>query len=301
MPIFGRSAPKSIGVPGLFAWGRGDYLVRTAGYAAVPIEYVRLDDGYQEWRPSVSLRRFVECYWRRPANSADQTRGVTPDGCVDILLSCCGNAPGSLAVVGLMTQSRTFRIDRGQEYFGVRFRPAMAATFLPEAAQLTDQIVPLAEFWGSKAHSLAGRLAACPTFEEKSQVMNEVLRPVKRPEIGLRTIEQHTAGPPSLDALAAENGVSARQLRRVCVEHAGVPPQISGSNSPFSESDRAHSRDARDASGLGPVCSRIRLLRSSPLDSRVSGIFGFHAWPIFTILRPSRRVESSHDQHHETR
>lgn len=226
MPILGRSAPKSIGAPGLLTSGCGDCFVRAAPYAAVPVEYVRLDDGYREWRPSAPLRRFVECYWRRPANPEARIQLVTPDGCVDVVLSCSGNAPDSLAVVGLMTQPRTVRIGRGQEYFGVRFRPAMAAAFLPEAAHITDQIVPLAEFWGSAAHSLAGRLAACPTFEEKSGVMDAILRPARRSEMGLRAIEQLAAGPRSLDVLAAENSVSTRQLRRVCVERAGVPPKF---------------------------------------------------------------------------
>ena len=193
---------------------------------AVPIEYVKLDDGYQEQRPTAPLRRFVECYWRRPADSMSRSHSVTPDGCVDILFSSGKNSPGSLDLVGLMTQPRTVRISPGQEYFGVRFRPGMATEFVPDAAHVANQIVPLAEFWGSAAHSLAGRLAACPSFKAKSEVMNEVLRPVSRAERGLHAIEQLAAIPRSLDALASANGLSTRQLRRVCGERAGVPPKF---------------------------------------------------------------------------
>lgn len=151
---------------------------------------------------------------------------MTPDGCVDIVLSSRKNEPGSLDLVGLMTQPRDVRIDAGREFFGVRFRPAMAAEFVPDAAQITDRIVPLAEFWGNAADSLIDRLAACPTFEAKSEAMNEVLRPVNPAGSGLRAIEQLAAVPKSLDALAATNGLSTRQLRRVCWERAGVPPKL---------------------------------------------------------------------------
>jgi len=125
-----------------------------------------------------------------------------------------------------MTQSRAVRIDGNHEIFGVRFRPAMATAFLPDAAAATDQIVPLAEFWGNAATSLLDRLSACSTLEKKSQVMSEVLRPQRRLPTGLRAIEQLGAIPSSLDALAFANGLSTRQLRRVCVERAGVPPKL---------------------------------------------------------------------------
>ena len=205
---------------------RVDRIDRASMIPAVPIEYVKLDDGYQEQRPSAPLRRFVECYWRRPTDSMSRSHTVTPDGCVDILLSSSNNAPGSLDLVGLMTQSRIVRIGPGQEYFGVRFQPGMASEFVPDAPHVTNQIVPLAEFWGRASYSLAGRLAACPSFEAKSEVMNEVLRPVNRAESGLRAIQQLAAVPRSLDALAGATGLSTRQLRRICVERAGVPPKF---------------------------------------------------------------------------
>src|SRR5438128_1647274 len=97
---------------------------------------------HREFTPCPRLTRYVECYWSRQDSQGTPRLRVLPDGCVDILFSALNGEPAGLDIVGLMTTSMLFDVEPGRSFFGVRFRPGMAAAFVPEAALFKDRTEP---------------------------------------------------------------------------------------------------------------------------------------------------------------
>jgi AraC-like DNA-binding protein len=183
---------------------------------------------YREIQPSARLRRYVECYWSR---SQDQTGDqlVLPDGCVDILFSRSGAEPAGLATVGLMTTSIKVQGAPARSFFGVRFRPGMASSFIPGAELLADEIRPLDDLIGSAARRMLERLAESHSLEEMGGLMDQLLRPLDPPDIGERVLwrlgSAEVSDGSSLDELISKSGLSVRHFRRLCMERAGVSPK----------------------------------------------------------------------------
>lgn len=183
---------------------------------------------YREIQPSARLRRYVECYWCQSEEDA-ANHVVLPDGCVDILFSRSGVEPIGLATVGLMTTSIRVPAGPARSFFGVRFRPGMASSFLPGAQLLTDETRPLDDLAGSAARRMFERLAESHSLETMAGVMDQLLRPLDPPDIGERVLWQlesaKVSAGSSLDELIAESGLSVRHFRRLCLERAGVSPK----------------------------------------------------------------------------
>src|SRR5262249_59459132 len=90
--------------------------------------------------------------------------------------------PTSLAIVGLMTTPQIVDVRAGQAFFGVRFRPGMAAAFLPPAPQLNDRIEPLENVLGSDARHLSDQLAGASSPLAMARLIDPVLRPPQPPD-----------------------------------------------------------------------------------------------------------------------
>ena len=100
----------------------------------------------------------------------------------------------------------------------------MATEFVPDAPHATNQIVPLAEFWGSAAYSLAGRLAARFDDMLKRGFLDEVRGLRARGDlhaglpsmrlIGYRQLWQHLDGALALADASEKAVVATRQLAR---------------------------------------------------------------------------------------
>ncbi|MGH9629232.1 MAG: DUF6597 domain-containing transcriptional factor, partial [Bryobacteraceae bacterium] len=93
---------------------------------------------YSEFAPDERLARYVECFWTLEVGKTARDLRVLPDGCVDILFSCTKSGAIALSAVGVMTTARCFSLEPGDSFLGVRFRPAMAATFIADVNLLTD-------------------------------------------------------------------------------------------------------------------------------------------------------------------
>jgi AraC-like DNA-binding protein len=183
---------------------------------------------YREIPPSARLRRYVECYWCQSEEDA-ANHLVLPDGCVDILFSRSGVEPIGLVTVGLMTTATRVPAAPARSFFGVRFRPGMASSFLPGAQLLTDETRPLDDLAGSAARRMFERLAESHSLDAMAGVMDQLLRPLDPPDIGQRVLWQFESAEvsdgSSLDELIAESGLSVRHFRRLCLERAGVSPK----------------------------------------------------------------------------
>jgi len=167
----------------------------------------------------------VECYWLREDIFGTTGHHVLPDGCVDILFTARNGEPIDLTIVGLMTTPLSLDVPAGQSYFGVRFRPGMASAFVREAARLNDRVEPLENAVGVDGRRLFEQLCNAETASERVQSVERFLRPLEPPDRAEKAIEYLSACDVSVDRLATESGISVRQLRRACLERAGVSPK----------------------------------------------------------------------------
>jgi AraC-like DNA-binding protein len=162
---------------------------------------------YREILPASRLGAYVECYWSREQVTDAERHPVLPDGCADIVFTRQNAEPQSLVLAGLMTRPFQPDIQVGQSFFGVRFRPGMAACFFREAPLLKDAAEPLENLADGQARLLFDQLAHASSPQQMAALMDRSLRP---------------ADPP----LLANPNLSPRQLRRVFLARAGVSPKF---------------------------------------------------------------------------
>lgn len=181
--------------------------------------------GYREIAPAPRLQDSVECFWSSPGSAGGR---VLPDGCADIVLRRSGGT-AELNLVGAMTGYRDFPYASGELFFGVRFRPGRwAERFRVPADVVTDRIDPLDAFWGSQGRELLQRLASADSDAGRAAILDTALapqlpaRPIQR---AIRWMEQRH-GCVSLDQVADQCGLSARQFRRVCLAETGLTPKF---------------------------------------------------------------------------
>ena len=189
------------------------------------LESLYVPGAYQESRPSRRLAPYVECYWWREGFDGAHCQRVLPDGCVDILFAASEGEPFGLSVVGLMTRSVSVPVKAGQSFFGIRFRPGMAAEFLEGVGLLNDRSEPLESIWGATALLIGERLSESRTAADKVVVFEEILRPPELPDAVRRALWRLSMSRASLGRIATDAGISPRTLRRVCVERTGIAPK----------------------------------------------------------------------------
>ncbi len=183
---------------------------------------------YREIPPTPRLAPYVECFWSLRVEEAQPAYPVLPDGCVDILFSQDGSQPGSLEVVGTMTRCHRFPVPAGRRLFGVRFRPGMSYGFLRAAGpDLVDQSAPLDLLWGPAAGRLQQRLCEAASTGQCIASFEAFLdrQPARGPVERAISWLAARSGQVSIDGLAAEAGISPRQLRRLCLVRTGLTPK----------------------------------------------------------------------------
>jgi AraC-like DNA-binding protein len=186
-----------------------------------------MDSIYREIDPSPRLAPYVECFWTGEVLNRFSAR-VLPDGCADILFVSQQGLLTDVRAVGVMTRPREFSLAAGTLLVGVRFHPGMAGVCLGRNLQsLNDQVVPLRSVMDSDADDLArcfsrqrsldakigaieDRLASLPTVTKVQRAIGDL--------IGRK-------GQLALEDFSAAAGLGARQLRRACLQHAGLPPK----------------------------------------------------------------------------
>jgi len=182
---------------------------------------------YREIAPPPQLADRVECFWTSEAG-ASQLHRVLPDGCADILLTRAGGRI-ALEAVGPMTRYRDHSAVSGQFHFGIRFRPGMWHDVLGVPAdRIVDTVLPLEDLWGSRARRLADPLADAPSDERCIRIVEATLPPMSSASPLERSVAflERARGCASIDDLAREAGMSARQFRRVCLEKTGLSPKL---------------------------------------------------------------------------
>lgn len=164
---------------------------------------------YREISPPPAFAASIECLWRLDPGDRGFHR-VTPDGCADIVFSNAG-----AVAVGAMTAFQDVA-SQGVS-MGVRFHPGMwARYFRIEAAALTDRTMAL-EKWSIPE-----------TLEELARMVEGAWQPVEPTTAFERALQwaREMHGAVSMDQMAAQCNLSARQLRRVSLERTGLTPKF---------------------------------------------------------------------------
>ena len=176
---------------------------------------------YTEWAAPAALRQAVVCLWAQVVPDDAETL-VLPDACSDLIWE---QGKGAY-VAGPDTGPAPARLAAGTVIFGVRFRPSAGgpALGLP-LSELRDQRVDLAELRPGDARRLAGTLdpdtAAALVVDLAGKLVADA-----QPDIAMAHAARMLRDPRArTEDIAAEIGVSMRQLRRRSHAAAGYGPK----------------------------------------------------------------------------
>jgi AraC-like DNA-binding protein len=164
----------------------------------------------------------VACTWEQ-FTTTEQDQRIVPDACVDLIW-----AGDRLSIAGPDTRPRVVTLAAGSRLVGVRLRPGTAGAVLGLPASELCDVSP-------DAGDVLGRDVAA--------VLLEALTAGSDPrDVLLRAVELHGVGAPDplvraavlalgrprarVGAVAAELGVSARQLQRRVSDAVGYGPKI---------------------------------------------------------------------------
>jgi AraC-like DNA-binding protein len=185
---------------------------------------VDLSAGYREWAPPAALGPVLTCLWAQvtPDGPARGTI-VLPDGCTDLIWQAGGDA----FVAGPDTGPVPTVLAPGTVIIGVRFRPGAGgdALGLP-LSELRDQRARLADLRRDLARRLPGSLEPQDAVTRLTDVAGH-LSVAGPPDRAVLRACSLLADPAARTAdVAAEVGLSERQLRRRCETAVGYGPKM---------------------------------------------------------------------------
>ena len=164
----------------------------------------------------------VACTWERNTTAACEVR-IVPDACVDLIWSGEG-----LRIAGPDTRARLVTLAPGTRFVGVRLRPGVAGAVLRvPASELCNCTADAAEVVGYEvAAPLLEALAG--GGDPHALLLQAVLeRGVREPDPLVRAAVAALGQPRArVSVVAAELGVSARQLQRLVSSAAGYGPKL---------------------------------------------------------------------------
>jgi len=164
----------------------------------------------------------VACTWERTTVEGHQQR-VVPDACVDLIWS-----GERLTIAGPDTAARVVSLGPGASVFGARLRPGAAGAVLGlPASELRDSSPDAADVLGrGVAEALLERLAA--GSDPYAVILRAFeLRGVRAPDPLVGAAVAALGRPRArVGAVAAELGVSARQLQRRLSDAVGYGPKM---------------------------------------------------------------------------
>ncbi|MDA0638595.1 helix-turn-helix transcriptional regulator [Nonomuraea sp. MCN248] len=182
---------------------------------------------YVEWSPPPALSGRIACLWRHVSED-DRPQLVVPDGCVDLIWG-----PSGPFVAGPDTGPVPTRMERGDTFTGIRFRPgAVGEVFGVPVPELRDQRVPLPVLDVFPALLTAQIATGGDLCGDSPDLMRVLIAAVA--DRLRRTPPSDPAAPAVAAALARgrgvrevawELGLSERQLHRRSVASFGYAPK----------------------------------------------------------------------------
>jgi AraC-like DNA-binding protein len=185
---------------------------------------VDLAPGYREFASAVAFRAELHCLWVSvaPPGGAEPVP-VLPDGCTDLIWQ---SGIGAF-VAGPDTGPTPSARPPGAVFVGARFRPGAggAALGVP-LSELLDQRVDAADLPAVPAGRLPGSLTPADAMRRVAGIASRLV--AERPPDRLVLEAVRLLGRPGAQAelVAAQLGISERQLRRRCQAAVGYGPQM---------------------------------------------------------------------------
>jgi AraC-like DNA-binding protein len=182
-----------------------------------------LPPGYTEWAAPAALRDAVACLWAQVADSSAERAGlVLPDGCTDLIWE---QGRGAF-VAGPDTGPVATTMAAGTIILGARFRPSAGGPALGiPLSELRDQRPDLADL----RPAYARRLTAALDPEDAATRVLEVTAALVAdgaPDPAVTWAARLLRDPATrAEDVAAEIGLSLRQLRRRCQAVVGYGPK----------------------------------------------------------------------------
>ncbi len=182
-----------------------------------------LPPGYCEWQPAAALRSAVACLWAQVTPDGHDRDGlVLPDACTDLVWE-----PGRGAfVAGPDTGPVPTRMAAGTVLVGVRFRPSAGGPALGvPLSELRDQRVDLSDLRAGEARRLPGTLDPDTALTRTLDVAAALVTGAP-PDPAVTWAASLLRDPRArAEDVAAEVGLSPRQLRRRCHDVVGYGPK----------------------------------------------------------------------------
>jgi len=189
-----------------------------------PVSVVDLPPGYTEWPAPAGLRHAVACLWAQviPAGGGDRTSLVLPDACSDLIWEQDRGA----FVAGPDTGPAPAVLKPGTVMIGVRFRtPAGGPALGLPLSELRDRRVDLADLLPRESRRLPGTLDPA-TAADRAVALAAALVDDAGPDPAAARAAALLSDPRArAEDVAAEVGLSMRQLRRRCHAVVGYGPK----------------------------------------------------------------------------
>jgi AraC-like DNA-binding protein len=179
--------------------------------------------GYTEWAAPAALRPAVACLWARvTTGEADSDALVLPDACTDLIWQ----QGRGVYVAGPDTGPVPTRIEPGTVVLGVRFRPSAGGSALGlPLSELRDQRVDFADLSPAHARRLPASLDPSAVSARMLDVAADLVSDGPPDPAVSRAVTRLRDPRARTEDVAAEIGLSLRQLRRRCHAAVGYGPK----------------------------------------------------------------------------
>lgn len=177
---------------------------------------------YREFPAPPVLQAAIACTWETHAPQP-RMQLIIPDGCVDLIWM----GQRELVLAGADTGPRAVAVPAGARSVGIRLRPGASGSFLRmPASEIRDQLVPLSLVARQLAEQLLPALEGSSPQSARALLTAAVQQrgPQPDPAVQAAWIRLHRA-PARVSVLAAELGLSERQLHRRVLAAVGYGPK----------------------------------------------------------------------------
>jgi AraC-like DNA-binding protein len=180
--------------------------------------------GYREWAPPSALRQVLACLWTQVTpDGGSRSTLVLPDGCADLIWQRGGDA----FVAGPDTGPVPTLLPPGTVVIGARFRPGAGGDALGvPLSELRDQRAGLADLRRDLDRRLPGSLEPDDAVARVTGIAG-YLAVTREPDRAVLRACSLLGNPVArTEDIAAEVGLSGRQLRRRCEAAVGYGPKM---------------------------------------------------------------------------
>ena len=200
---------------------------------------------YREFSGKPPLNRHIECFWtlEGETTSSPQTERILPDGCVELILNFGDSFSQHEAdrqyvqpqhfLVGQMTGPILISPTGIVDLIGIRFHPGGTVPFVQVPMhEITDQVIDLRCLSRRLERQLLGACMALESPNERVAAIEHTLSDIlikSKHESSTLTLAAEVVGCHgliSVDQLAQDAGISARQLERRFLNEVGVGPKL---------------------------------------------------------------------------